>query len=221
MIRHLAIATLAAAALGGCVTDYAYRDGVGDYYYGRPSVEYYDSGYGAPYGSVYGYPGGGWNGGLSIRYGYGGYGGYGYPYGYGYYGGGYPYYPPYWHRRHHRPHHPDRPPPSSDGPRRVTGGNLRPSMGRRDTPNSPIYALPREGRQPMRPPSSVDRSWRGGGEVGQPNMSRPLPQVIRQPGGDRGNMVERRSSPPPVIRQAPPSRAPSLPERELDRKRER
>ena len=144
MIRHLAIATLAAAALSGCVTDYAYRDGVGDYYYGRPSVEYYDSGYGAPYGSVYGYPGGGWNGGLSIGYGYGGYGGYGYPYGYGYYGGGYPYYPPYWHHRPHRPHHPDRPPPSDGRPGRVTGGTHAPGQvewrNRHAPPPMPCHA---------------------------------------------------------------------------------
>ena len=219
MIRHLAIATLAAAALSGCVTDYAYRDGVGDYYYGRPSVEYYDSGYGAPYGSVYGYPGGGWNGGLSIGYGYGGYGGYGYPYGYGYYGGGYPYYPPYWNHRPHRPHHPDRPPPSDGRPGRVTGGPMPPSRWNGSSPRIPAYALP---QQPMRPPSAEGTPWRGRDGAGQPppRMSRPAPQVIRQPSGDRGSMVERRPS-PPMVRESRPSPPASFPERELDRKRER
>lgn len=94
MIRPLllpAIAAGLAAMLGGCVSGYQYRDGPGDYYYGQPSVEYRDYGYGS-----YGYPGG-WSG--RLGYGYGGYGGYGYPYGYGGYGypygyGGYGY--PYW-----------------------------------------------------------------------------------------------------------------------------
>ena len=41
--------SLAATVLAGCVTDYNYRGhgGSGDYYYGRPSVEYrYYGGYG-------------------------------------------------------------------------------------------------------------------------------------------------------------------------------
>ncbi len=89
MIRKLVFPALAAALLSGCVTDYAYRGGDrGDYYYGRPSVEYrYDGGYG----------------GYSPYYGYGGYGprGFGYPYPYGarYGHGGYfnhGYYPPYY-----------------------------------------------------------------------------------------------------------------------------
>ncbi len=98
MIRPLllpAIAAGLAAMLGGCVSGYQYRDGAGDYYYGQPSVEYRDYGYG---GAGYGYPGG-WNGSLGYGYGgyrgYGGYGGnYGYPYGYPYGYGGYGY--PYW-----------------------------------------------------------------------------------------------------------------------------
>ena len=131
MIRHLAIATLAVAALGGCVSDYTYRGGAGDYYYGRPSVEYYDYGYGAPYGSVYGYPGGG----------YGGYGGYGSPY--GYYGGGYPYYPPYYWHRPHRPHHPERPPPVQTNPGPIMSGPLPPVRVDNTPPRSPAYPLPR------------------------------------------------------------------------------
>jgi hypothetical protein len=123
MIRKLFFATLGAALLGGCVTGYQYRGGSGDYYYGQPSVDYYDDGYyGGSYGYPYGYGGypggypGGWNGMLGIGLGYGGYyGPYGYPYGYG---------DPYYGRGHHhrppvivvpdppvdpRPGHPDRP----------------------------------------------------------------------------------------------------------------
>src|SRR3546814_3122722 len=73
MLRHLVL-VFAAVALAGCATGYTYRDGYGDYYYGQPSVDYYDYGYGAPYGSIHGYPRY-WRGGLGIGYGYG-YGGY-------------------------------------------------------------------------------------------------------------------------------------------------
>ena len=213
MIRHLAIAILATAALGGCATDYTYRGGAGDYYYGRPSVEYYDYGYGALYGSAYGYPGGYWRGGLGIGYGYGGYGGYGYPY--GYYGGGYPYYPYYWYRR---PHHHDHRPPHSDGPARVTGGNLRPDRVRRDPPRSPVQMTPRNGQRPMRPPSA-GAPWRGGTGIAQPPMSRPAPQMVRQPSGGRVNAVERRPS-PPAVRQSRPSPPSVSREREPVRKQE-
>src|SRR3546814_10562276 len=73
MLRHLVL-VFAVVALAGCATGYTYRDGYGDYYYGQPSVDYYDYGYGAPYGSIYGYPGS-WRGGrLRIGYGYGRYG---------------------------------------------------------------------------------------------------------------------------------------------------
>lgn len=101
-IRNFAFAIVAAAALGGCVTGYGYRGGAGDYYYGRPSVDYYGGGYG--------------------NYGYSGYGGYGYGYDYGYpysyggyYGGYYPgyYYYPYPRHPRPRPHHPT--PPRHDG----------------------------------------------------------------------------------------------------------
>ena len=73
MIRKLLLPALAAALLGACATPYDYRGGHGDYYYGQPSVDYYDSYYGG-----YGGYGGMW-----------GYGGYGYGYGYPYYGYGY------------------------------------------------------------------------------------------------------------------------------------
>lgn len=190
MIRHLALATLAAVALGGCATDYAYRGGAGgDYYYGQPSVQYYDYGYGAPYGSLYGYPGG-WSFGLG--YGYGGYG-----YGYPYYGGGYypyPYWPYYWHRPHH--HH--RPPREPTGP--ITGGRMPPNLVRNGTPYGQLpEALPREGGQPMLPPR------RGYGDIEPPRMSRPAPPMVRDPAAHRGESMSERRPPPPMVRQAPPA----------------
>ena len=100
MIRKLLLPALAAALLGACATPYDYRGGHGDYYYGQPSVDYYDSYYGG-YGGMWGYGG----------YGYG----YGYPYygyGYPYYGYGYPYYPPVIIVR------PDPPGPGTGGPQR-------------------------------------------------------------------------------------------------------
>ena len=83
MIRKLLLPTVAMALLAGCVTsDYTYRGGRGDYYYGQPRTEYRYHGYGQ-YG--YGYP-------YDSRF-YGrGYYGYGHPYG-GYYPA--PYYPGY------------------------------------------------------------------------------------------------------------------------------
>ena len=105
MIRKLLLPTLLVGLLGGCVTDYGYRDG---YYYGQPSVEYRYYDYGYPYGGYGGYPG----------YGYYPYYGSGY-YGYPYYRRPYYYYNPYYYRRP-RPHGPghddndndhDNPPP--------------------------------------------------------------------------------------------------------------
>ncbi len=95
MLRKILLPALAIAALAGCATDYGYRGGNGDYYYGQPRVEYrYYGGYG---GYGYGYDG----------YYYDRYGRpvYGYPYG-GYYGGYYgsPYRYPYWPRRPHGGH---------------------------------------------------------------------------------------------------------------------
>lgn len=209
MIRHLAIATLAAVALSGCVSDYAYRDGPGDYYYGRPSVQYYDYGYGAPYGSAYGYgyPGG-WSG--SLYYG----GGYGYGYPYGYYGGGYyPYYPYYWHRRHdnHRP-------PPDDSPRPVTGGRLPPNRYTGPHPPIPAQVRPQEGARPMRPPVAGG-AWRDGPEPGDaPRAARPSMPMVRPP-QSRGPTV----APRPAPRMSAPSRpAPraNFPERERVRERE-
>jgi hypothetical protein len=76
MFRKLLLPMLAAAMLAGCATDYRYRGGNGDYYYGSPRVEYryqgiggYYNGFGLDYGYggsyydpfgrlIYGYPGG-------------------------------------------------------------------------------------------------------------------------------------------------------------------
>lgn len=80
MLRRLLLPLLATAVLAGCATDYRYRGGHGDYYYGQPRVEYrylgqsgYYGGFGLGYGGygygatyyydrfgrlVYGYPGG-------------------------------------------------------------------------------------------------------------------------------------------------------------------
>lgn len=89
MFRKLLLPVVAATLVAGCVTtDYGYRGGRGDYYYGQPYSEYryhggyYPYGYGRyPYGA-YGYPYSG--------YPYGGY--YRYPY---YYRPAYPTYPTY------------------------------------------------------------------------------------------------------------------------------
>jgi hypothetical protein len=62
MLRKLLLPVLAIAALAGCATDYRYRDGNGDYYYGQPRVEYRYLGAGGYYGD------------FGLGYGYGGYG---------------------------------------------------------------------------------------------------------------------------------------------------
>src|SRR3546814_13919409 len=121
MLRHLVL-VFAAVALAGCATGYTYRDGYGDYYYGQPSVDYYDYGYDAPYGSIHGYPIY-WRGGLGIGYGYG-YVGYGYGYPYGYHRLGYHYYAPYWWYLTQRPHRHNNP-PVVDVPPRVPGGRVQ------------------------------------------------------------------------------------------------
>lgn len=191
MIRSLLLATLAAFAVGGCATDYAYRGGAGDYYYGRPAVVYHDYyGYGAPYGSLYGYGGYPyWRSGLSIGYGYG-YGYHGYPHRYG----GYPYYyyyPWYWHWRGHD-RHDERPPSGSE---RVTGGRLPPNRADGGPPRGAVGVIPRTGGGSLQLPT--DRSWRGGGAIERPRLSRPAPRAIHRPG-----RVETGS--PPVSRPAVP-----------------
>lgn len=143
MIRKLLLPALAAALLGGCVTGYDYRGGNGDYYYGQPSVDYYDGYYGG-----YGYPG--WSGMMGFGYGYGGYGYGGYGYGYPYYGYGYPYYPPVIIVRPHppRPDHPDPHPPGQRPP-----GHPDPSGPGRGHPRvpSPVSPMPNGGQSAGEP----------------------------------------------------------------------
>lgn len=111
MLRSLALPVACATLLAGCATGYSYRADRGDYYYGRPQVEYRHHGspwgYG-PYGPYRRVPG----------YGYYGHRGYGYPYGYyGHpygYGGGYWGYP---HPGYPRYVHPRPRPPSGTAPR--------------------------------------------------------------------------------------------------------
>jgi hypothetical protein len=163
MIRKLLLPALAAVLLGGCVTGYDYRGGNGDYYYGQPSVDYYDGYYGG-----YGYPG--WSGMMGFGYGYGGYGYGGYGYGYPYYGYGYPYYPPVIIVRPDRPSgrpgrpdlHPGDPsqtvPAPSFGPHNLTPSFSAPAMGEGRSVPQPRprfdpapYPHERIQRQPTRP----------------------------------------------------------------------
>ncbi|MEO6154982.1 MAG: hypothetical protein ABIP16_04570 [Thermomonas sp.] len=69
MLRKMLLTMLATAAMAGCATDYNYRGGNGDYYYGQPRVEYRDIGPGGYYG------------GFGLGYGYGSYGSGSYGYG--------------------------------------------------------------------------------------------------------------------------------------------
>lgn len=176
MLRKLLLPILATAALAGCATDYNYRGGNGDYYYGQPRVEYRYQDLGGYYGS------------FGLGYGYGsnyyydrfgrlvwGYpGGY---YGSPYYGGN------NWHRpRPHRGHgdrddhddhdgngsngdHNDRPPPW-----RNLGG-----LQQRDQ-NENGYRN-REDRQrpmrPVRPMTSSDAPIR-------PQRAEPRAPIVRQ-----------------------------------------
>lgn len=70
MLRKLLVPMLATAMLAGCATDYNYRGGNGDYYYGQPRVEYRYQGSGGYYDGSYG----GYYGGVGLGYGLGGYG---------------------------------------------------------------------------------------------------------------------------------------------------
>lgn len=200
MIRQISLAALVAVSalsLSGCVSDYAYRDGPGDYYYGRPSVDY--DYYGSPYGG-YGYGGAGSYGG--IGYGSGYYGGYGSPYGYGgnvyvvprYYGGG------RYHRdRDGKDHRPDRDgrliynrdARGSDKASIVeyernralqNGGRGQPGRARFRSPDpSGQVASPlgqRQGSQAIRQPTMQDRGVRSQPRAVQPQM-RSAPQRVQ------------------------------------------
>ena len=145
-----------AVLLAGCVSGYQYREGAGDYYYGQPSVEYRDYGYGG-----YGYPGG-WGGSFGFGYGYP-YGGYGYPYG----GYGYPYYPPliylpgYYGGHHHHHGGRDQSDPApyrpAHPPRRVGGdGTAQTPIMMPSAPYSRVQE-PREPRPDIREQSLPPR----------------------------------------------------------------
>ncbi|MFC3550777.1 hypothetical protein ACFOLC_07060 [Lysobacter cavernae] len=177
MIRKLLLPVLAATLLAGCVTDYTYRGngGRGDYYYGRPSVDYrYYGGYYGGYYPSYGYP-----------YRYGG----GYPYRYGY---GYPYRNPYpyYHGGHPRPPvvRPPRPGTGTPPPYRPDSGKApwRDLDGLRRQGEGGGRMQPRQaGPAPSRPaprPSSAPR--REGGS--------PVQQMMRRSTGAAGQReVER------------------------------
>ena len=193
MKRKLLVPTLAAAAmLAGCATGYQYRGGNGDYYYGQPTVEYHDYGY----GGFYGYPGG-WGGSLGFGYGYGGWG-YGYPYwgGYGYPYWGYGGYHGYHHghgggHHHHHGGHDDSDsddpivPPSSPSP--PPGAGVRPPS--RALLPGPRTRTPILMRDPSRPAPTLSA----------PMPSRPLPAPMVTPRSDPGS----RPVPPSRIEDRP------------------
>lgn len=175
MLRKLLLPLAAVALAGGCATmsDYQYRNGGagGDYYYGRPGVDYRY--HGAPYGY---YPYG------SVRFGYYGryghpfyghphYGRYGHPfYGYPYYG--VPYRPPVVVQP--RPdggtidRGDDRRPPWRDlnARRRITGPDsggvmrmpepARPARPASEDGGSRMEQMMRRGREGVRPHSEVE-----------------------------------------------------------------
>lgn len=176
MIRKLAlVGVIAAAALTGCVTydQYGYRNGRGDYYYGRPQVS---SSVGVSIGTGYGYGG------------YGGYG-YGYPSGYGGYGyggyGGYYGYPRYYGGRPYpgRPHHNHPRPPRPDGNAQTPGRK----PGWRDLQNI---------RNQNRPPQPT----RYGPQAlpAQRAEARPEPRSDRGAFSDRVNRARRTPQPRPI-----------------------
>ncbi len=127
MLRKLLLPMLATAALAGCATDYQYRGGNGDYYYGQPRVEYRHLGPSGYYGGIGFGTGTGFGGvGYGATYFYDRYGRlvYGYPrsyYGSPYYGGNGWYRPRPPHDHGDRDDHDDpnetrseRPPPWRD-----------------------------------------------------------------------------------------------------------
>lgn len=193
----LALPAALVLLLAGCITDpYQYRgDGYGgDYYYGRPSVEYrhhgYYNGYGYPsygrsgwsFGVQYGYPYGyGRYGGFS-RYGYGrpgygyGYGGYG---GWPYYYRGYPSYPPVVVYPRPQPdpepgHDSDQGPPPWRDLGRIRDGGV----------NEPIRIVPNMPSTGSNPPPRTTRF-----DVTRPTA--PRPSVVRAPRQSGESRVER------------------------------
>lgn len=197
MLRKLLLPILATAALAGCATDYNYRDGNGDYYYGRPSVEYRYEGAGAYYGD-FGY-------GVGGNYYYDRFGrlvyappsGY---YGFPYYGGN-GWYRPRPRRGHgdhdnhdgHGPNHgsdnhENRPPPWRDlgGLQRRDEENgyrnredrQRPMPSARPMPSTDAPVRPQrvESRQPFTRQRSQPSSRKSGGEMRSDGEINPSPQ---------------------------------------------
>lgn len=182
MFRKLLLPMLATAALAGCATDYGYRNGNGDYYYGQPRVEYnYPNGYFGEIGLGYGY------GGFGASYYYDRFGRlvYGIPGGYynsPYYGGN-GWYRPRPHKGHgDRDHHDDdhranntdeRPPPWRD-----LGGLQQRDQNESGDPNRDNRERPM--RRP-RPASSQDAPMR-------PQRSAESAPVIRERGESSSRM---------------------------------
>ena len=183
-VLKLALPAAAALLLAGCITDpYQYRGGHGgDYYYGRPSVEYRHHGY---YGG-YGYPAygrSGWSFGVQYGggypYGYGRYGYGGYPYGYGGYGyGGWPYYYRGWPSYPPVIVHPRPRPDTEPG----DDGHQGPAPWR------DLDRLRNDGRNdPIRPIPSMPRT----DATQPPRATRPSPRIERTPRASAGSRVER------------------------------
>lgn len=187
MIRKLLIPALAALLLAGCITDYGYRGyrGAGDYYYGRPSVEYrYYGGYGGGYGGYYGGWGGYYPYAYPYRYGYGYPYRYAYPYRYGYGPHGYPgYRAPYYYNY---PRYRDRGGGHGHGHGHYNNGNHpnRPGWsGQVPMPQPGVQPGPRPGGQPgVRPGSTVRPS-----DSNASNEPRPTPRnnTQRRPSASR------------------------------------
>ena len=187
----LALPAAIVLLLAGCITDpYQYRGGYGggDYYYGRPSVEYRHHGYYGGYGYPY-YGRSGWSFGVQYGYPYGYPYGYGrHPYGYGYGYGGWPYYYRGW------PPYPPvivRPGPGTDPDPGGDDGDQGPPPWRdldriRDGGgiNEPIQVVP-----------TVPRTGTGlPPRSGRPDVTRPptpRPSVERAPSPPRESRVER------------------------------
>lgn len=171
MNRKVLMPLLAVALLAGCATDYSYRGGSGDYYYGRPYVEYrYENAY---YGGAYGYGGFGYRPFGFDPWGYNAYWPR-YPGYWGSYGYGRPYPPPYLHRPPH--HRGDAQAPGPVSPPPAHGGTA-PWMQLDRIPQRPLRGRPAGGIE-----SADDEDegvWRGPVPMqarGQPVRGRMTPQ---------------------------------------------
>lgn len=173
MIRKLLLPAATALLLAGCVTGpYGYQGGRGDYYYGRPSVEYRY--YGSPYDGYYGH-GGPYRHGYSFPWDYGRY----YRH-FGFYG--FPHY--YYHPRPRlRPHHPRPPVPPRDP---TTGEGTPVDRG------PPWRNIGRPSRPPEHPRAG---EWGGPGRPPQSTLP-PAPRPAVRPRPEAGSRIEQ------TIRQA-------------------